>query len=90
MSVQCLPPYTQPLYSIAKLGEAVLTCSHNLCFEPKKDENFQIFSTKHFQFSQLQKNLYTCITRACVRNVETFLIQIVLDKLRRLKVPITS
>ena len=41
----------------ARLGEAVLTCTHNLCFE-QKYEKYQIFSTENFQFLQLKKNLF--------------------------------
>ena len=50
-----------------RLAEAVLTCTHNLCFE-QKSENNQKNSTESFQFLQLKKSLY--ITRACFRNVK--------------------
>ena len=48
------------------MAEAVLTCTHNLCFE-QKQEKYQTFSSKDLQFLQLRKNLY--ITWACFRNV---------------------
>ena len=40
-----------------RLGEAVPTCTHNLCFE-QKYEKYQNFSTKFFNFLQLKKNQY--------------------------------
>ena len=35
-----------------RLGEAVLTCTHNLCFEQKK---YHRFSAENFQFLTLKK-----------------------------------
>ena len=40
-----------------RLGEAVLTCTHNLCFEQKL-EKYQKFPTDNFQFLKLKKSLY--------------------------------
>ena len=48
-----------------RLDEAVLTCTHSLCFE-QKYEKYQKFSNESFQFLQLSKNQY--ITWACFRN----------------------
>ena len=36
-----------------RLGEAVLTCTHNLCFEQKYQNN----SAENFQFLKLKKSL---------------------------------
>ena len=49
-------------YSLDRLREAVLTCTHNLCFEQK----YQNFSAENFQFLKLIKSLF--ITWACFRN----------------------
>ena len=53
-------------YLLEPLGEAVLTCTHNLCFEQKL-EKYQNFSTENFQFLKLKKSLY--IACACFRDV---------------------
>ena len=42
-------------YSLEPLGEAVLTCTHNLCFE-QKQEKYQKFSDEIFNFYNF-KNL---------------------------------
>ena len=46
-----------------RLTEAVLTCTHNLCFE----EKYKKFSDKKLQFLKLKNSLY--IAWACFRNV---------------------
>ena len=53
-------------YSLERLAEAVLTCTHNLCFE-QKYEKYQIFSAENFQFLKLKKSLF--IAWAIFRNV---------------------
>ena len=56
-------------YSLECLVEEVLTCTHNLSFE-QKYENYQKFSTEHFQFLQLKKNLYiSIILHGCFCNL---------------------
>ena len=65
-------------YSLNRLGEAVLTCTHKLCFEQKKKkrkkEKYQTFSAENFQFLKL-KNL--CLLHeqvfvmACKREFKT-------------------
>ena len=49
-----------------RLNEAVLTCTHNLCFE-QKHENSQTISTENCHFYSGEKSLY--IAWACFRNV---------------------
>ena len=46
-----------------RLGKAVLTCTHNLCFKQKL-EKYQKFSNENFQISQLKKNMFI----TCFRN----------------------
>ena len=52
-------------YSLNRQNEAVLTCTHNICFE-QKYENSQNISTKNCHFYSREKSLY--IARACFRN----------------------
>ena len=40
-----------------RLGEAVLTSTHNLCFE-QKYENYQNFSSENFQFLVVKISVY--------------------------------
>ena len=47
--------------------EAVLTCTHNLCFE-QKYENSQKISTENFHFYSREISLY--IAWECLRNVK--------------------
>ena len=54
-----------PKHRLWVLGEAVLSCTHNLCFEQKQEKIYKK-STLNFQILQFQKNLY--ITWACFRN----------------------
>ena len=53
---------SDPKYRLWVLAEAVLSCTHNQCFEQK----YQSISTETFQFLQLTKNQYTIW--ACYRN----------------------
>ena len=50
-----------------RLSEAVLTCTHNLCFE-QKNENYHNFSSENYHFYGCEKSQY--IARACFRNGE--------------------
>ena len=43
-------------YSLERLIEAVLTCTHNLCFE-QKYENIKKNSTEIYRFYSLEKSL---------------------------------
>ena len=68
-----------PHFYIVKLGctgvyifflflvtEAVLTCTHNLCFEQKQEKNQKISSKNyHFYSCEILQN----IARTCLRNV---------------------
>ena len=40
-----------------RLGEAVLTSTHNVCFE-QKYENFQSFLSEKFQFLEVKFSIY--------------------------------
>ena len=53
-----------------RLIEAVLTCTHDLCFE-QKNENSQNISNENCHFYSREKSLY--VAWACFRNVlDTF------------------
>ena len=56
-----------PKHRLWVLDEAVLTCTHNLCFEQKK-KNTKIFLIKLFFSSQFKKNL-------CILHREIFVMQ---------------
>ena len=60
--------YPQSMFpSKNKKGEAVLTCTHNLCFRAKIRKISNCFSTENFHFLQSLKSL--CIAWASFRNV---------------------
>ena len=61
-----------------RLIEAVLTCTHNICFE-QKYENSKKNSTKNCHFYSHEKSLY--IAWACFRNIWSSLTLGVLNKL---------
>ena len=48
-----------------RLAEAVLTSTHNLCFE-QKYEKYQSFLTENFQFSEVK--IFYIFEYACFRN----------------------
>ena len=52
-----------------RYNEAVLTCIHNICFEPKY-ENSQKNSTENCHFYRHEKSLY--IAWVCFRNVKGY------------------
>ena len=53
------------------LNEAVLTCTHNICFE-QKYENSEKISNENCHFYSREKSLY--IVWACFRNANDMLI----------------
>ena len=65
--VLCIRPYTPFLYSKT---EAVLTSTHNLCFE-QKCENSKKKSTENFYFYSREKSMF--VVWECFRNGNTSL-----------------
>ena len=47
-------------YSLERLNEAVLTCTHNICFE-QKYENTRKISTENCHFYSSEKSLYVAL-----------------------------
>ena len=41
-----------------RLAEAVLTCTHNLCFEQKYEKKNQSFLSETFQFLEVKFSIY--------------------------------
>ena len=60
-------------YSLERLGEAVLMCTHSLCFE-QKQQKYQNFSSENVKSLKLKNSLY--MAWASFRNVSFDLLQV--------------
>ena len=58
-----------------RLSEAVLTCTHNQCFEPK-NEIYNIFSSENYRF--YSREILQYIAQASFRNGYSFLSKVTL------------
>ena len=45
-------------YSLELLGEAVLTSTHNLCFEQKYEKNIRFLLSENFHFLMVKFSVY--------------------------------
>ena len=60
-------------YSLNRLTEAVLTCTHHLCFEQKLEKHHN-FSSENYLFLGREKLLY--ITWTCFRNAPFYIVKL--------------